>query len=184
MNNYSHKLASFIILVWLSLFPFLASAEHLNSNSVDSRIFYSYESNGEDFISAVGIGTTFKDASSNIGVQFNTSLGRAEVLAQDGYLEEYLSWEASAKFGFFSTISFYVEGGFDILEAIAADIRDDDFERDYDDENDLDSFIGMGLGFRSGALSIEGFVRLREIDNEYWEAEAETFSGLQVSFNF
>jgi len=184
MINPSHKLVSSTVLVWLSLFSLMALADHSSNDSVDSRIFYSYESNGEDFISAVGIGTTFKDPSSNIGVQFNTSLGRAEVLATDGYLEEYLSWEASAKFGFFSTVSFYVEGGFDILEAIAEDYRDDDFDHDFDDENDLDSFIGMGLGFRSGALSIEGFVRLREIDNDTWEAESETFSGVQIAFNF
>ncbi len=168
----------------LLLVPQVVLSDPLTKGAIDSRFFYSYESNGEDFISAFGIGTTFKEPSTNIGVQFNTSIGNAEVLAQDGYLEEYVSWEASAKFGYFSTISFYVEGGFDILEAIAEDYRDDDFGRYDDEENDLDSFVGMGLGFRAGALSIETFVRLREIDSDTWEAESETFSGLQLSFNF
>ncbi len=154
----------------------------------DARLFYSYESNGGDYLSAIGIGVTQTYRNSNLGYQLNTSLGHAEVLAQDGYLEEYTSWEASARFGYFSKVSFFVEFGIDLAEALVDDYRYDRDDYCYRDEycyqDDLDAFVGFGAGLKAGPISVEGIVRAREIDSRYWEAESEVFSGVQVAFNF
>ncbi len=154
----------------------------------DGRIFYSYESNGGDYINAIGVGVTHKYHHSNLGFQLNTSLGYAEVLAQDGFLEEYTSWEASARFGYFSKISLFVEFGIDLGEALFEDYR---YDRDdychYDEycyQDDIDGYVGFGAGIKAGPIAVEGIVRAREIDSRYWEAESEVFTGVQVSLNF
>ena len=176
------------LLATCSIFSVIQSVNSKADSTTDGRVFYSYESNGADFISAVGIGTLQKDLHSNLGFQLNTSIGYAEVLAEDGYLEEYATWEASVRLGYFSNISLFVEFGVDLGEALL-----DDYRYDHDDychsdeycyEDDVDAFVGAGAGLRAGPLQIDAFVRAREIDSRYWEAESELFSGVQVSLNF
>jgi len=154
------------------------------SDDVSVRAFYSYESNGADYFSSVGVGTTFKNSETNLGIQINTSLGTAEVIAQDGYIEDFVSWEGGVKLGYFSNLSLYVEGGIDLSELFFHDLRYDDYEHEYGYEDDLDAYLGAGVGFRAGAIQIDGFVRMREIDSRYWEARSESFSGVQISLNF
>ena len=154
------------------------------TDDLSPRVFYSYESNGGDYFSSVGVGLTFKDSETNLGVQLNTSLGYAEVLAEDGYLEDYASWEGGLKLGYFSNISIYVEGGIDLSELFFHDLRYDDYEHHHGFEDDLDAYVGFGIGFGSEAFQLDLFVRAREIDSKYWEAESDVFSGVQISANF
>ncbi|MCF6193390.1 MAG: hypothetical protein L3J46_03540 [Kangiellaceae bacterium] len=162
----------------------LATPAFAHEKDLSHRIFVSYESNGADYLSSIGVGTTFKDFESNVGVQVNSSLGRAEVMATDGFIEEFTVWDVSARFGYFSNISFFIEGGIDLTEALFHDIRYDDYDDGHGDVSDVDAFVGVGAGIRLGALQFEGFLRIREIDSEFWEAESESFSGIQVSINF
>ena len=183
-------ICSLVLLGAAALSPVKADDRHNDRHNArhDARVFYSYESNGADYISAIGIGVTHKYRGSNLGFQLNTSLGYAEVLAQDGFLEEYTSWEASVRFGYFSKISFFAEFGIDLGEAIFDDYRYDRDDYCYYDEycyqDDIDGYLGFGAGIKAGHVSIEGIIRAREIDSHYWEAESEIFSGLQVSLNF
>ncbi len=172
--------ARILALVGLILFSSLTQA----NDDVSLRGFYSYESNGADYFSSVGVGTTFKDSETNLGIQVNTSIGYAEVIAQDGYLEDFVSWEAGVRFGYFSNLSVYIEGGIDLSELFFHDLRYDEYEHENGYEDDLDAYVGAGVGFRTGVLQIDGFVRMREIDSKYWEAESEAFSGVQISLNF
>ena len=148
------------------------------------RAFYSYESDGADYFSSVGVGATFKNSETNFGIQFNTSLGYAEVMAKDGYIEDFVSWEGGFKVGYFSNFSIYVEGGIDLSELFFHDLRYDDYEHHHGYEDDLDAYVGMGVGFRTGPIQIDAFIRFREIDSKYWEAESDSFSGIQLSINF
>jgi len=166
----------------------LSGKDAAADEQLNGRIFYSYESNGGDYISAIGIGTTQKDNHTNLGFQLNTSLGYAEVIAEDGYLEEYTSWEASVRLGYFSNLSVFVEFGVDLAEALFEDYRyDNDDHCHYEEycyEDDVDAYVGVGAGIKAGSLQVDGFVRAREIDSRYWEAESEVFSGVQISVNF
>lgn len=154
-------------------------------NKVSTRVFTSYESNGEDYIQGIGSGITFKNPRTNLGFQFNTSLNYAEVLATDGYLEDFFAWQGAMKVGVFSKLSFYVEAGIDLTELFFDDLRYDDHDDYYDDyHDDIDSFVGIGAGIQAGPVKIEAFTRLREIDSRYWEADSEVFTGLQFSLNF
>ena len=154
------------------------------SEELSPRLFYSYESNGADYFTSVGVGMTFKNSETNLGVQLNTSLGSAEVLAEDGYLEDFVSWEGGLKLGYFSNFSIYVEGGVDLSELFFHDLRYDDYEHEHGYEDDLDAYVGFGIGFGSEAFQLDLFVRAREIDSKYWEAESDVFSGVQISVNF
>ena len=179
-----------LIFTFVALSNIATSHDVLAHDETSVRIFYSYESNGADYISAIGVGTNFFQNTSHFGAQLNTSLGYAEVLATDGYLKEYVAWEASVKMGYFSTISFYIEGGVDLSELLFHDLRYDHEEEHYcyDDEycyeDYLDAFFGIGAGLQAGTFGIEAFVRARQIDSKYWEANSEIFSGIQISVNF
>lgn len=173
------------------LFSMSTSARHgtHNSDYHDSRyasFYYTYEANGDDYITGVGASVTFIDSQTNLGFSLNTSLNNAEVLATDGYVEDYFAWEGSIKFGYFSKLSIYGEVGVDLTEALFHDLRyhDDDDDYYHHHEDDIDAYFGAGIGINLGGLKIDGFSRLREIDSRYWEAESEVFSGIQVSINF
>jgi len=185
MNSRFIKSTSLLVILTMLVSARALANDRSLGDAIESRVFASFEANGEDSISTFGLGMTFKQPSTNLGVQFNAALMGAELLTQDGYIEDYGTLEASAKFGYFSMLSVYVEGGFDVLEALVQDYRDDDFSHFPDEEvNGLDSFIGVGVGFSAGVLSLESFVRIRAIDADNWEAESEVFSGLQLSLNF
>ena len=171
-------------------------SSHHYENDLSSSLFTSYESNGADFISSIGLATNLIQ-NDNFGVQFNTSIATAEVLASDGYLEEYSAWQVGVKAGYFGRVSVFVEAGFDLTEAILNDVRDDGHsvvytnngvtiyeEYDSHSRNDVDIYLGAGAGLNLGKFSLEGIVRWRAIDGDYWQADSEFFSGMQVSLNF
>jgi len=171
-------------------------SSHYYDNDLSSSLFTSYESNGADFISSIGLATNLIQ-DDKLGVQFNTSIATAQVLATDGYLEEYSAWQVGVKAGYFGRVSVFVEAGFDLTEAIFNDVRGDGHSvvytndgvtiyEEYDgySRNDVDIYLGAGAGVNLGKLSLEGIVRWRAIDGDYWQADSEFFSGMQVSFNF
>ena len=175
------------LLALLSFFSQGAAADGNHSmryGSSSTRIIYSHESNGADYLSSVGIATLLKDSESKFGIELGTSLGNAEVVSTDGYLEDYVAWEGNMRLGYFSNISIFVEAGFDLTEAIFEDERYDDHHDDYLYHDDIDAYVGFGIGLNAGPFQIDGFVRNREIDSLYWEAQSEVFSGVQFSFKF
>ena len=169
-----------LVITCVILFPNFSQA----NDDVSPCIFYNFESNGADNFSSVGVGTTFKINDTNLGIQINSSIGYSEVLADDGYLEEFVSWEGGVKLGYFSNVSLYIEGGIDLSELFFHDLRYDDYEHAYGYEDDLDAYIGSGVGFGNETVHLNLFVRAREIDSKYWEAESHVFSGIQISVNF
>ncbi|NQY65936.1 MAG: hypothetical protein HRT38_20080, partial [Alteromonadaceae bacterium] len=55
---------------------------------------------------------------------------------------------------------------------------------DYDESNNIDAYVGIGLGIKFGHIQIETFARLREIDSTNWEAENHIYTGIQTSLSF
>ena len=174
--------------IYRSLFAlfFAASSPALLAHGTDEvQVFYSYESNGDDYISGVGIGYTFADPHSKLGYQLTTSLNNAEVVATDGFIEDYIAWEGGIKLGLFSNLSLYVEAGIDLSEILFHDLRYDEHDYYFSEyHDDFDAYIGVGAGIQAGPLRVTAFSRKREIDSKYWEAESEVFSGVQFSISF
>ncbi|MDP2562311.1 hypothetical protein [Psychrobium sp. 1_MG-2023] len=181
----------------------------LNTYASDtlSSFFVTHDTNGESTISSVGSGIIFKDDYSHMGFAVNTSLGNAEVLTEDNYIEEYVAWELGLKFGYFSDISVYGEIGIDLGELIFNQHKYDDHDlvydnddyfnntnfnhyhneyddRDHDHSNSLDAYIGVGAGINLGHLELTGHVRLRQIDGDHWSAAEFIYSGVQMSVSF
>ena len=149
------------------------------------RFFFSHESSGEDTITSIGTGITIVNSESNLGFQLNTSIANAEVLSDDGYIEDYFAWEGSVKVGLFSNISIYGEAGIDLSELLFDDYRHDRHDYYYTRySDDIDAYLGFGAGVQLGPLKVEAYSRVREIDSLYWEAQSENFSGVQFSLNF
>jgi len=177
-----------LTLLGFGLLSFTSSVhgDHsINNDDSSIKLFSTYEANGSDYIEGIGVGFTTKNPDTKLGFEFSTSINNAEVMATDGFIENYFAWQGSAKFGLFSNISLYAELGVDLTELFFHDLRYDDYDaynNDYHD--DIDAFVGVGAGLKAGPLQIEAFTRLREIDSQYWEAEPEVFTGAQLSIIF
>ena len=101
--------------------------------------------------------------------------------------------------GYFSDFSLYAEFGVDLAELAFNDRSDDDylhnnkrynndFENDNydhrDSQNDIDGYIGIGSSFMIAQIKITGFIRFREISGHHWQAENNTFSGIELAAVF
>lgn len=174
-----------VVAKFLTIICFSISSTAVFAQDTSARLFYSFESYGDNYIQGIGTGLTFKNKETNLGFQLNTSVNYAEVRALDGYIEDYFAWQVAVKFGIFSNFSFYGEVGIDLSELLFHDFRYDDSDyRHHDDEDDIDTFVGIGAGLKSGPVRIDAFSRFREIDSRYWETESDVFSGIQLSINF
>ncbi|MCP3674982.1 MAG: hypothetical protein GY829_11010 [Gammaproteobacteria bacterium] len=185
-NSFNKGLIGLFCLLFTS-FAFADYKNHphkLKDNSF--RIFSSYESNGQDYIQGIGIGIINKNKITNFELQLNTSFNNAEIMATDGYQEDFFAWQGSVKFGYFSNAFVYGEAGLDLTEVLFHELRYDDNEDYYHDDKDdgIDAFFGLGVGLQAGPITVEAFTRVRKIDSRNWEAESEVFTGFQLSLNF
>jgi hypothetical protein len=182
--------AHFIILLILTL-----SVPLYAHDKPEQAIFYTHETSGPDSINGIGHSVVFK-LDEHLGVGFTNALSTAQVTATDGFIEEYLAWEGSLRFGYFSKISIFVEAGIDLTELIFHDYRNSNYNYCYSDSSyyeeiycesehdNIDAFLGVGAGIRLNKLKIEAISRIREIDSHHFESRSEIFSGIQVSIHF
>jgi len=170
-----------LLLVPILFLCFNTQAKTLEGMS----IFVKHEINATDKISSVGVAQRIRFAYSDMGAQATTNISYAEVITEDGYLEEFMAWEVGVKFGYFSDVSFYIEAGIDLSEALLNDNRNDDCCYDYyDQHNSPDGYAGAGIGFQLSKASIELSARARKIDSERWQSAAYVFYGAQLTIEF
>ncbi|MFT4731058.1 MAG: hypothetical protein ACI89W_000061 [Gammaproteobacteria bacterium] len=159
----------------------------MNAKATDRfTIFTKQEFNCTDNISSVGVSSIISTHQSNLKSEVITSINSVTVIDQFGYEQAYYGVDLGLRFGYFSKLFVYFEGGFDVFEATFH--HDDDAPYfDYDDRynsNNVDGYAALGAGVQAGNLRIEGFVKARQIDSDYWEANRSLFSGLQISLTF
>ncbi|MDP5029573.1 hypothetical protein [Paraglaciecola sp.] len=148
-------------------------------------IFVKQEINTTDRITGVGVAQRIEFAYSDFGAETTTNINHAEVLTEDGYLEEFLAWEVGVKVGYFSDVFFYVEAGIDLAEGILnADRNDDCCYTNYEQNNDPDGYAGLGLGFQLQHARLELSARARQLDSDNWRSQAYIFYGAQLSIGF
>ena len=144
-------------------------------------IFTKHELNDTDSISGVGFSGIMGPRYSNFKSEVITSLNSITVIDDFGYQQEYLGLDLGVRFGYFSDVFMYVEGGFDVFEAI---YKHSHYGYDNYDSDNLDGYAALGAGIQAGNLRIEGFVKARQIDAEYWDANKTIFYGMQFSLSF
>jgi len=172
-----------------------------------SGVFLKNEMNGDDYLSGLGVETWLINNDSHIGIAVNSSIGKAEVTDTFHYQHSYLAWDFGIKFGYFSDVFVYAEVGFDIGELLLRDRDEDDYDSyknddelnfgelfgvivlddyydDYDRSNDVDAYVGIGMGIKLDNILIEGYSRYRQIDGEYWKADNQAYTGLKLTLMF
>ncbi|MGX5174772.1 hypothetical protein ACUR5C_12190 [Aliikangiella sp. IMCC44653] len=180
---------------WLFMMVTLVAPSANAHEPPEQSIFYTHETSGPDSITGLGHSFLFK-FDKNLGLGFTNSLSTAQVTATDGFIEEYLAWEGSIRFGHFSKISLFVEAGLDLTELIFHDYRNSHYNYCYSDSfyddgvfcdsdyENIDGYLGVGAGIRLNKLKIEAISRIREIDSHHFESQSEVFSGIQISISF
>ncbi len=167
--------------------------------------FIKNEMSGDDYINGVGTEVWLLNEETHIGVALNSSIGTAHVADTYNFKHSYVAWDMGIKFGYFSDIFVYGELGFDLGELILHDRDEDDYDEyedshdfvdyivdvfiddfydNYGGTNDIDTYIGAGVGIKFDNVIIEAFSLYRQIDGEYWKANNQNFSGLKLTVTF
>ncbi|WP_206486415.1 hypothetical protein [Thalassotalea sp. G2M2-11] len=176
------------------------------SNQDKLAVFVKNEMNGDDYINGVGVEVWLSEPDTELALAFNTSLGTAEITDSQQYQQSYVSWDFGVKFGYFSDVFFYGEIGVDMAELVLQDRDEDEHDDVYDNEtllleiadaflfdekrkrydqaNDIDAYLGVGVGINIEQFAIEAFARSRQIDGEYWKADNQIFTGIKLSVIF
>jgi hypothetical protein len=149
-------------------------------------LFAHHELNDSDSISGFGVSGIIGPRHGYFKSEVVTSFNSITVLDTDGYENDYFGLDLGMRFGYFNDVFFYVEGGVDMFEAIFEHSENEPiFHSDnYYDSNTLDGYAAFGAGIQAGNMRIEGFVKARHIDADYWEADKTVFYGMKLSFAF
>ncbi len=181
---------------------FLLILRPLSSKAEDSLSLFIFSEQAQaDQINGVGITARLKRWENNLGAEIFSSLADANIIDDKGINRQYIAWELGAKVGYFSDFILYAELGFDFGEAAFQSRREEDeygsenneydgidiidiLNRVDDKSNDIDSFIGVAIGYNFGHFELELFSKYRNIDGEYWKADNQYFTGLRASITF
>lgn len=166
------KLKLFMLMMLLSLHS--AASDRIT-------VFVKNEINDTDSISGIGFSGILSDRYSNIKSEVITSLNTATVVDSSGYQQEFLGLDLGLRVGYYNDIFMYVEGGFDVFESA---FKDKDIFGEYYYEDHVDGYAALGAGVQAGNLRVEGYVKARQIDSEYWTANKSLFYGMQFSLAF
>ncbi|WP_233267324.1 hypothetical protein [Paraglaciecola sp. L3A3] len=152
-----------------------------------STIFVKHELNADDKITGIGVSfLTQENHYSDFRGEAISSLNYAEVLDENDQVQNYISWDVGMRLGYYNDVFVYVEGGLDLLEMINGDINKDDdyYFEDVENGNGIDGYAALGAGVDLKKIKIEGFVKARKIDGNYWQSKHQLFYGAQFSLLF
>jgi hypothetical protein len=189
------KLFIIVVLFFYSVTSYAETTENLG-------FFIKTEFNDDDYINGFGSEVWLTNKTSDFGVAVNTSIGNAKVTDMFNVKHSYLAWDLGFKFGYFSEVFIYGEVGFDLGELILRDRDEDDYDEDisfrdffggltlddyydeYDRSNDIDGYLGAGIGVKFDTVTFEAYSRYRQIDGEYWKANNQVFNGIKLTLLF
>lgn len=186
---------SLLLIILASL---ISTSSLASSNKHKLAMFIKNESHNTDSISSLGIEIPFGRYHTSFAAYMTSAIGYADITDKTGNSNDYLTWDTGFKFGYFSDVSIYGEVGLDLFELIWDDLNDRDEDEstyyheneDYDyfdtesQNDDIDGYIGVGIGFDLKPIKIDVFTRLRQIDGNNWESKEHLYSGLQLSIVF
>jgi len=96
-----------------------------------------------------------------------------------------MAWEAGFRMGYYGAVSAYIEAGIDLTELLLQQDRNECCViSDRTEDDSIDGYIGVGAGVQMDPISIEAFVRLRQIDGRYWQSESHAFGGMAIAVRF
>ncbi|GAC17793.1 hypothetical protein GARC_0812 [Paraglaciecola arctica BSs20135] len=145
--------------------------------------FLKGEFNATDSITGIGFTLPIGPRYAAVKGEFVSSLNYAEVLDEDGDMQDFMAWDTGVRLGVYGKVFVYIEAGFDAFEIVSDDRRnDDDYYFDKTQKNNsVDGYAGLGAGINMPNMRIEGFIKARQIDGDYWDSDKQVFYGLQIS---
>ena len=148
------------------------------------KLFVQHELNDTDTISSLGVSHSLLDTHTKVRGDLLASLGYAHIQDKDDNMQYFITSDFGVRLGYYDKVFVYVEGGIDLLEILFRDFRDDaDYYYELND-NTPDGYAAVGAGIDTGKLKIEGFVKVRNIDSDYWDSKHHVFYGLPFSLSF
>ena len=148
------------------------------------NFFLKHEFNATDSISGFGATASIGYPNSLLKGELITSFNYAEIQDEEGVMHDFFTLDTGVRLGVYGKFFVYIEAGFDAFEIILDDSRDNDNFYDTQENNALDGYAGLGAGIIAKNLRIEGFVKARQIDGDYWDSDKQIFYGLQLSLTF
>jgi hypothetical protein len=148
------------------------------------NVFIKREFNETDSIIGFGATASIGSPNSLLKGELISSFNYAEILDDTGEMQDFLSLDTGVRLGVYGKAFIYIEAGFDTLELFLDDVRDDDNFNDPQENNQIDGYAGLGAGINAENVRIEGFVKARQIDGDYWDSDKQIFYGLQFSLFF
>lgn len=148
------------------------------------NVFVKREFNATDSITGFGATASIGYPNSLLKGELISSFNYAEILDETGVMHEFLSLDTGVRLGVYGRAFVYIEAGFDAFELFLDDARDDDNFYDSRENNRIDGYAGLGAGINAKNVRIEGFVKARQIDGDYWDSDKQIFYGLQLSLFF
>ncbi|WP_232787912.1 hypothetical protein [Paraglaciecola sp. MB-3u-78] len=148
------------------------------------NVFIKREFNETDSIIGFGATASIGSPNSLLKGELISSFNYAEILDDTGEMQDFLSLDTGVRLGVYGKAFIYIEAGFDTLELFLDDVRDDDNFYDPQENNQIDGYAGLGAGINAENVRIEGFVKARQIDGDYWDSDKQIFYGLQFSLFF
>jgi len=191
-------------ILYIFIFFIFSFAVNAQTNN-NIGFFVKNEIHDSDYISGIGVEAWLINEDTQIGFAVNSSIGKAEVTDEYDYQHSYVAWDLGVKFGYFSDVFIYAELGLDLGELILQDRDEDDYDDEdnqvdlgdilgilvlddyydeYDRSNDIDAYVGVGVGLKLENIVIEGYSRYRQIDGEYWKANNQVFTGVKLTMMF
>jgi len=191
-------------ILYIFIFFIFSFAVNAQTNN-NIGFFVKNEIHDSDYISGIGVEAWLINEDTQIGFAVNSSIGKAEVTDEYDYQHSYVAWDVGIKFGYFSDVFIYAELGLDLGELILQDRDEDDYDDEdnqvdlgdilgilvlddyydeYDRSNDIDAYVGVGVGLKLENIVIEGYSRYRQIDGEYWKANNQVFTGVKLTMMF
>jgi len=165
----------FISIIFFSSFGY--ATQPLN-------FFLKHEFNATDSITGVGTTATIGYPNSLVKGELVTSFNYAEILDEVGIKHDFLTLDTGVRLGIYGKFFVYIEAGFDAFEIILDSTRDDNRFNDSQENNAIDGYASLGAGVNAKNIRIEGFVKARQIDGDYWDIDKQIFYGIQLSLFF
>jgi len=144
---------------------------HLVMHSILFKVFIKPKFNVNDSIIGFGAAALIGFPNSLLKGELISSLNYADMLDKRCVIHDFLSSDTGLRPSVYGKAFVYIEADFGTLELFLDDVQDDVSFYDPPENNVIDGYAGIGAGFNADDFQIEGVVKARQIDGDYWDSD-------------